>query len=185
MKVPGLLLAGFVWAAAAASGQSDARVEDLQAQLDGDRLIVSFELAGGVDEAMVNRIQSGLPTTLLYHFRLHRPRTFWFDKTYDRSTLEVVAIYNAVTREYQVNFKHDGKLIDSRVVTDIEALRRAMTLIHSLEVFDDVDVEPRQRTQLMVRADFGSKHVLLLFPNRVNTPWARLRMTEIGGATAP
>ncbi|HEX2465630.1 MAG TPA: hypothetical protein VHR17_13490, partial [Thermoanaerobaculia bacterium] len=103
---------------------------------------------------------------------------WWFDRVFERSTLQVVAMYNAVTREYLVNYKLDGRLIESRVVNDLEALKRAMTLIHSLPAFEIQEELPPGRMQLTVRAALGSKTFLFLFPNRIDTNWARSWLDE-------
>ena len=182
MSARALLLAGLL-APSTVTGAQEARIEQLHVQRDGQRLLVSFELVDGVDEPMLNKIQSGLPTELEYTFRLHRPRTWWFDKTYSRSTLQIIAMYNAVTQEYLINYKQDGRLIESRVVTDLQALHQAMALINALPAFGDIEDKPPQRTQLQVRADFGQRHVLLLFPTRINTSWARFRIVD--AALAP
>jgi hypothetical protein len=97
-------------------------------------------------------------------------------------------MYNAVTREYLVNYKLDGRLIESRVVTDLEELERAMTLIHALPVFELAhggsgrgglqEELPPPRIQLTVRAQLGSKPFLFLFPNQIDTGWARSWLGE-------
>lgn len=182
MPVRASFLLGLL-ALVSSTGAQEASIERLNVQRDGQRLLVSFELVGGVDEEMLDKIQSGLPTEIQYTFRLQRPRTWWFDRTYARSTLQVIAMYNAVTQEYLVNYKHDGRLIDSRVVTDLPALHQALTLINALPIFNDVE-ERRARTQVMVRADFGPRHVLLLFPTRVSTPWARFFILDVTEVSA-
>ena len=154
-------------------------IEGLHVTRQNQRILVSFELKDALGAEMLERVQSGLPTELAFTLRLERPRLFWFDRVFDRSTLQVVAMYNAVTREYLVNYKLDGRLIESRVVTDLAALERAMTLIHSLPAFEVMEEEsPVSRLQLTVRADLGSKPFLFLFPNRVDTGWARFWLNE-------
>jgi len=161
-----------------ATGAQEPRIENLHVTRQNGRILVSFELLDALDDEMLERVQSGLPTELAFTLRLERPRVFWFDKVFERSTLQVVAMYNAVTREYLVNYKLDGRLIDSRVVTDLPGLERAMTLIHSLPAFEVMEESPPARLQLTVRADLGSKPFLFLFPNRVDTGWARLWLVE-------
>ena len=182
MRLRALIFACSLATASAAFAQQG-QIEGLNVQRDGQRLLVSFELVGGVDEEMLNKIQSGLPTELEYTFRLQRPRTMWFARNYAKSTLQIIAMYNAVTQEYLVNFKHDGQLVDSRVVTDLPALHQAMTLINALAVFSDVE-DPHLRTQMMVRADLGSRHVMLLFPTRINTNWARFPVIDATAVSA-
>jgi hypothetical protein len=164
---------------AAGGGGREPRIEGLNVTRQNGRILVSFELRDALDAEMRERVQSGLPTELAFTLRLERPRVWWFDRVFDRSTLQVVAMYNAVTREYLVNYKLDGRLIDSRVVNDVAELERAMTLIHSLPAFELEPQEgPGPRLQLTVRADLGSKPFLFLFPNRIDTGWARLWLSD-------
>lgn len=176
--------------AVAAIDAQEPRIEDLHVTRQNGRILVSFRLLDALDEAMLERVHSGLPTELAFTLRLERPRLFWFDRVFERATLQVVAMYNAVTREYLVNYKLDGRLIESRVVTDQAELERAMTLIHSLPAFElengaseqeRLGLGPGQsapRVQLTVRAHLGSKPFLLLFPNQIDTGWARSWMGE-------
>ena len=162
-----------------AAGGEPARIENLHAELDGSRVLLSFELLSAFDDHMRERLESGLPTELEYTLQLQRPRLWWFDKIFDRTTLQIVALYNAVTREYLVNTKLDGGLIDSRVVTGLAELERSMTTVRQLPAFE-LEKELHPRTQLMVRGELGSKHFLLLFSNRITTNWARVRMRDVG-----
>jgi hypothetical protein len=160
------------------AGAQEPRIENLHVNRQNGRILVSFELLDALDTEMLDRVASGLPTELAFTLRLEHPRVWWFDRVFERSTLQVVAMYNAVTREYLVNYKLDGRLIESRVVNDLEALKRAMTLIHSLPAFEIQEELPPGRMQLTVRAALGSKTFLFLFPNRIDTNWARSWLDE-------
>ncbi|HVR30529.1 MAG TPA: DUF4390 domain-containing protein [Thermoanaerobaculia bacterium] len=160
------------------AGAQEPRIEGLHVTRQNGRILVSFELRDALDAEMLERVQSGLPTEVTFTLRLERPRVWWFDKVFDRTTLQVVAMYNAVTREYLVNYKLDGRLIESRMVTDLPALERALTLYHSLPAFELAEEIPPPRLQLTVRAALGSKPFLFLFPNRVDTGWARFWLNQ-------
>jgi hypothetical protein len=84
-------------------------------------------------------------------------------------------MYNAVTREYLVNFKQDGKLIDSRIALDRDELERAMTRFVGLTIFHLTEISPNKRISVRARAELGSKTTLLIIPTRVKTDWVRSR----------
>jgi hypothetical protein len=172
-KVPALVLLLLV-----APAGAEPRIEDLSVARENGRVLVSFTLLDALDQEMLDRVQSGLPTELAFTLRLEHPRVWWFDNVFERSTLQVVAMYNAVTREYLVNYKLDGRLIESRVINDLDGLKRAMTLINSLPAFEIHEELPPGRMQLTVRAALGSKTFLFLFPNRIDTNWARSWLGE-------
>src|SRR5262245_563451 len=163
-KVPALLLFLLV-----APAFAEPRIEDLSVARENGRILVSFALLDALDQEMLDRVQSGLPTELAFTLRLEHPRYWWFDNVFAKATLQVVGLYNAFTAWSLVNYKLDGRLIESRVVTDLEGLERAMTLIHSLPAFEITEEMPATRVQLTVRAQLGSKPILFLFPNRIDT----------------
>ena len=81
-------------------------------------------------------------------------------------------MYNAVTKEYLVNYKRDGELIDSLVVLDLTELEAAMTRFEDIQLFSVEDVKTTRRLHVRARAAVGSRSILFLIPTRVKTDWA-------------
>lgn len=152
-------------------------IVDLMVDRDGERLLVSFQLVGGFDDTVRRKIESGLPTGFIYQIRLERVRRWWLNGTIENAQLEVFAMYNAITREYLVNFKQNGNLIDSRTVKSLEEAENAMSIVHALPVFE-VDEMPDARMVLRVRAVLGSRNFLGLFPTTISTDWAEVRSVD-------
>ena len=150
-------------------------LSELQVALEGRRVQASFELVNGFSDKLFERIQTGLASGFVYHFVLARDQKLWFENKLDTSNLEVTAMYNAVTREYLINFKQDGKLIDSRIALDREELEEAMTRFSGLTVFHLRDFSPKKRLSVRARVELGSKTTLLIIPTRVRTEWVRSR----------
>lgn len=175
------LLVGLAFMATAEGGKP--ALSDLQVSTDGQQVSVSLQLHNAFDEAMLERLESGLPTELTYRFRLYRDRKRWWDNDLAKSSYQVIAMYNAVSREYLVNFKHDGKLTETRVVRDLEELERAMTVLDQVPVFL-LGTQPPE-AQLLVRGkvELGSGTWLFIFPTTRETDWVRsrkFRPTEVG-----
>ena len=141
---------------------------------DGAALLVSFRLDRALDERTWERIESGLPTGFTYDIEVQRLRRRWFDKRVGATRLQVVAMYNALTREYLVNFKRDGDLYASRVVTSTADLERAMTVFEKLPPIE-IEDDGTGRFVLRVRAELRSRTRLGLIPDRVHTAWAQTR----------
>ncbi len=142
-----------------------------QVALDGQRIEVSFALTEGFNEDLLERIRAGLPSGYVFDIRLLRDRKRWFDVQIDSSRLEVVASYDAVTREYLVNTKQDGKLIESRVVRDEQELERALTRFDAVPVFSLGEGGDRRRLLVRMRAEIDSTNFLFFIPRRVATAW--------------
>lgn len=150
-------------------------LSELQVSLEGRRVEANFELINGFDDDLFERIQTGLASGFTYQFVLFRDQKRWFDNKLASSNLEVTAMYNAVTREYLINYKQDGKLIDSRIARDREELERSMTKFDGLTIFHLGDLNPDKRVLVRARAELGSKTTLLIIPTSVNTDWVRSR----------
>jgi hypothetical protein len=153
-----------------ASAES-ARISPIQVTVDGDRVLAAFALRDGFDRRLRSRIESGLPTSILYHIELHRDRKRWYDRQLQESSLEVTTMYDAVARVYNVHFKLDGKLIESRTEHDLKAVEEAMTRIGPLPVVQLTGLPSRWRLLLKVQAEMGSRTVLAVIPVTINTDW--------------
>jgi hypothetical protein len=140
---------------------------------DGAALLVSFRLDHALDARTWEKIESGLPTGFTYDIEVQRLRRRWFDKRVGVTRLQVVAMYNALTREYLVNFKRDGELYASRVVTSADDLERALTVFDRLPSIE-IDDDQTGRFVLRVRAELRSRTRLGLIPDRVHTAWAQI-----------
>lgn len=160
----GLLLAAPV-------AQAEPRVVGLEVEVEDNQVLLSFRLDGALDERFLERVESGLPTGVVYRFELQGDRKRWFDKTLKRSTLQVVAMYDAIEEEYLVNLKLDGKLVESRMVRDLEELARVLTRFERVPVFGLQDVPRRWRLQVRLRAELGSKTILSMIPAKIHTDW--------------
>ena len=175
---PNLLLLGLLLAPT-----GEPAIEELRVTVDGSQVLVDFHLANGLDAETRERIDSGLPTSFLYELELKRDRKHWWDRGLDATVLEVVAMYNAVTREYLVNTKQGGRLIESRTVRDAEELERAMTVFESFTAFT-LDADPDgSRFLVRMRVDLGPGAVLGFIPYQRSTGWiesnkVRLRVPE-------
>jgi Domain of unknown function (DUF4390) len=156
----------------ASRARAEAKITDFQVALDGSQVLASLTLERAFDRRFVARVDSGLPTTILYRFELDLARRNWWDPRLKSATLEVVAIYDAVDRVYTVHFRLDDKLIESRTVHDRKALETAMTRIDRLPVFSLADVRDRRRRMLLrTRAELGSRTLLSFIPVVIATDW--------------
>jgi len=159
----------------ATSEGGDPALSDLHVSTDGQEIRVSLQLENAFTESMLERLDSGLPTELTYRFRLYRDRKRWWDRDLAKSTYQVIAMYNAVSREYLVNYKHDGKLTETRVVRDLVELERAMTVLDQVPIFTLGPLRPNAQVLVRARVELGSGTWLFIFPTTETTDWRRSR----------
>jgi hypothetical protein len=166
----------FALSAAFASGaRAEARIEGLAVTIEGTQVLAGFRLEDGFSRKLSERLESGLPTAIVYRLELQRDRKRWYDRRLAGVSLEVVALYDAVTRETTVNFKLDDKLVESRTVRDRAAVAEAMTRIGPLPVFSLDGLAGRFRLLVKVRAELGSRMILSFIPSAITTDWAESR----------
>jgi len=126
MKAKLALLCFFLFASQAFA---DAEISEIKIGLDGDRVLTTFTLTGAFDQRFSERVDSGLPTAILYRLELFRDRKRWWDRHLRESTFEVVATYDAVARAYTVHYKLNDKLIESRTVRERKSLEEPPRLL--------------------------------------------------------
>jgi len=172
----------------ASRARAEAKIADFQIALDGNQVLASLTLASAFDRRFAARVDSGLPTAIVYRFELDLARRNWWDPRLKSCTLEVVAIYDAVDRVYTVHFRLDDKLIESRTLHDRKALEAAMTRIDRLPVFSLGNLRDRRRMLLRARAELGSRNVLSFIPVLITTEWVesdKFRPASAAGARPP
>lgn len=165
----------------ASGATAEPHVERFEVEVRNQRAYLSFHLAEALDERFHERLESGLPTAFVFEMELQSQRRLWFDKTLQTHELQVIAMYDALEREYLVNYKLAGKLVESRMVDDLDELGRAMTRLDDVPAFDLSGVSPRQRLRVRLRAQLGAKTMLSLIPTTITTDWVeseRLRLPE-------
>ncbi len=154
---------------------AEARITDVRLGFGEQQILLSFQLLGAFDSGVQKRIDSGLPTSFTFDFELERTRKRWFNKAVDKGTLQVSAMYDALGRQYLINFKHDGDLIESRVVKEPDELRAAMTELTDFPVFSTAGKNPQQRLRVRVRAELRTRTIFFFIPSTVYTDWAETR----------
>ena len=83
-------------------------------------------------------------------------------------------MYNAISQEYLVNFKRDGKLVESRLARSRGDLEAAMTRFEHLPLFPVAELGDA-RFLVKARAELGSRTVLSFIPVHDTTDWAESR----------
>jgi hypothetical protein len=166
-----LLLAGWVLA-------PPAQAADLtlaQPAVVDARIQLTFQLQDAFDQRLVARLDSGLPTGFTYRFVVMRDRKHWWDAKLEETTLEVVAMYNAVGNEYLVNFKQDGRMVESRLARNRAELEAAMSRFERVPLFAAEGLPRGERLLVKGRAELGTRTLFSFIPVDIETDWAESR----------
>lgn len=150
---------------------ADTAIHGLRVRVEGGMALVSLNLEGPLGSRFDERLESGLPTTLLYRFELHRDRKRWWDQKLKDAELEITAMYDAVSRTYAVHYRLDGKLIESRTLRDRPSLETALRRVDGLPVFDLAGQPASERLLIKALAELGSRNLLSFIPVSIETDW--------------
>ena len=166
-----------------AQGGPRAQIDGLELAVDRGQISASFRLENVFDQELVERIQTGLPTGFDFQFKVVRPLPLWpfaTTRSIESTDFQAVAMYNAVTREYLINYKQDGELIDSRVVLELGELESALTRFEDVMLFSTDGIKSTRRLHVRARASIGSRSILFLIPTTLKTDWAESRRFRLG-----
>lgn len=166
----------------AGAENATARMSDLRLRLEDGQVLLSFKLRHAINENFLKRIDSGIPTGFDFNFQLVRDRKTWFDKDVDRGRLRVDAMYNAVTREYLINYRQDGDLIESKVVREPDELRLALTEFVDFPVFKVEGKATTQRLRVRLRAELGTQQIFFFIPKKLSTSWVETRRFQVASS---
>jgi len=144
----------------------------------GNELHVDAQLSPALPEDVLQRLASGLPTTVAWEMRLFVFRNLWFDGLKDERRYAVTATYRPVTSDYAVERRLDARLLDTRVVPTREEAAAALAKVPSLPSFTMGDHLLGKRLLVRVRCLYGSGVALGVIPTSAETAWTRSGVFE-------
>lgn len=128
------------------------------------RVLVSFELADGVNDDVLAAIHSGLRTTFTYDVELRLEVPAWVDRTIGSATLSSTVQYDNLTRQHTVMQMLDGRVGDVQVTEDEAVVRQWLTSFRQLPLFRTDDLEPDREYYVRVRASVRPGKAAFVFP---------------------
>ena len=172
-RLPHVICGLLALLAGVAAAAQPAELTDLRVRVEDNLARLDFRLTGAFTQELVEQLESGLPTGFSYRLELVKDRQ-WFDRSLAESRFQVVAMYDAANRGYLVNYKLDGKLVESRMVRRLDEVEAAMTVIEDLPAFALASYPRSWRLLVRVRAAVGARTGFLL-PDRTVTDWVASR----------
>ena len=172
------LLAGVAGGASNSEVTTKPVIDELTAQLEQDRVLVSFRVANGLSDEALEKIHSGIPVTFRHRVELLWRRSFPLpSKVLSRTVIETRAEYDSLTQRYSLfrNLTFRGKQKkpapqperQSRVTQVTDEVRAWMTEFVDLSL--DVPGAPAgRRLKVHVDSALGRRYILLIFPGRLS-----------------
>ena len=95
--------------------------------VQGDEVLVSFELADAYTRDVREAISSGLRTTFTYDVELRRVGTLWVDRTIASVSVGASDQYDNLTRRHILSRTVNGRVVESSVTEDPSVVGKWLT----------------------------------------------------------
>jgi hypothetical protein len=156
-------------------GNQTLRVTPLVRQ---ERVLVSYELAGGLTDEVRAAIHSGLQTTFTYSIELRLDVPAWFDRTISTATIANRVEYDNLTRVYTLVRLLDGRVEDAQPTQSEDVVRAWMTNLVQFPLFSTNRLEPNREYYIRVSASARPSNGMFFWPFG-SGPSAQSRFTFI------
>ena len=144
----------------------------------GKELHIQAHLSPALPEDVLQRLASGLPTTVAWEMRLLVFRNLWFDGLKDERRYAVTATYRPVTSDYAVERRLDARLLDTTVVPTRDEAAAVLARVPGLPSFTMGDHLLGKKLLVRVRCLYGSGVALGVVPTSAETAWTRSGIFE-------
>jgi hypothetical protein len=144
----------------------------------GRDLHVDTRLSPSLPENVLQRLASGLPTTVTWEVRLFLFHNLWFDGLKDERRYAVTATYRPVTSDYAVERRLDARLLGTKVVPTRDEAAAALAKVPGLPFFTMGDHLLGKKLLIRVRCLYGSGVALGVVPTSAETSWVRSGIFE-------
>lgn len=177
--MPGRIWAALLLGAFAAPAGEAAEIVDLTSLVRGAHIHVSFRVEDAVNDEIERAIETGLEVTFRYNVELKRVRGIWLDPLIAKRRVSTMVSYDNLTKRYSLTREIDGEIDQTAVVADAEAMRRFMTSVEALPVFEVSLIEPNEEYYLRVKGVMRDRNLLLFIPWDVSTGWKDTHFTYL------
>jgi hypothetical protein len=124
-------------AAATVRSEETLRITPL---INGNRVVVSFELNDAYNDAVREAIATGLRTTFTYKLELRTPA--WIDRTVGTTIVATTDQYDNLTRRHTLTRTVDGRVEDVLVTEDDAVVKTWLTKWSRVPVADTAKLDP-------------------------------------------
>lgn len=127
-------------------------------------VLVSLEIPGAFTDEIRSTIRSGLQTTFAYVVRLRREEAYWPDRTVGEATLEATVRYDGLVDRYSIARLIDGRVEETVVADDEEAVRAMLTRFDRVPLFSTERLEPNAEYRVQVQVEKRPRLAWFIWP---------------------
>ena len=182
MKVTLVVLGGLAVAASAALA-GPPTLTDLSIARDGENYVASCRLERGLTPQLLEEIDAGLETTIEYRLQLYRRRAGLPNQLIAKRRVRCTVRHDALRRQYTLVRRIDEEIEDTRVTSDLEAMREFMTTLKDVPIVRAEDLAPGLEYYLKAKSNIGLVWRFYLIPWPLDTAWVRVPLGTPNGSS--
>ena len=150
----------------AATASLSAQQKGLQIvpKVQGDHLLVSFELRDGLTPDVRAAIDSGLKTIFTYTVDLRLDAAGWFDRSVAQAVVTNTVEYDNLERKHTLERRIDGQNVGSETTTDALRVREWMTSVKEEPLFNTRILQRNREYYVRVSATARPSYGSILWP---------------------
>jgi len=150
----------------AATASLSAQQKGLQIvpKVQGDHLLVSFELRDGLTPDVRAAIDSGLKTIFTYTVDLRLDAAGWFDRSVAQAVVTNTVEYDNLERKHTLERRIDGRNVGSETTTDALRVREWMTSVKEEPLFNTRILQRNREYYVRVSATARPSYGSILWP---------------------
>ena len=155
---------------------------DVRVERNGEHLLASGRLEGGLTPKLLEEISAGIETTILYRLHLHRRRDGLPDPAFAKLKVFCTVRRDALTRQYTLTRRIDDEVDETRVTEDEAEMHSFITSLEAVPIARHGDLSADGEYYLKAKARVGMMWRWYLLPWPLDTAWVRVGLgsTESG-----
>jgi hypothetical protein len=133
-------------------------------KVQGDHLVVSFELRDGLTPDVRAAIDSGLKTIFTYTVELRLDAAGWFDRTVAQAVVTNTVEYDNLRRMHTLERRIDGRNVGAETTQDAVRVREWMTSVKEEALFSTRVLQRNREYYVRVSATARPSYGSILWP---------------------
>lgn len=148
-------------------------IKEISYSFEKQHIFVSFTLKEDfLNQEIIDAINSTNKIIFKYEIELNKKKTFWFDNTVLKSTIEKSVQFDNLAHQYEIITIVNQEIVDKKSLTSFEEVILELSKIESIDLGFIIDLSPGENIYyIRAKATLFKGFFLLLFPNDVDTGW--------------
>jgi len=169
-----------LWSLVSTAVASSPSVANIGVSTKGNYVIMDAVLTEGIEEKILEAIESGVPMTITFQIELRKQNSFWADPLVRGNKVSHTVQFDSLKKMYQ--FSEVGKNVKRKIVTrEKDRYQKLMQTLTNIPVAPIYQLDPGEKYYIRVKADlemdrfwFPFNYLFFFVPfNSYETSWSQ------------